>query len=459
VSLDRPTEINYVDLADALGGALDVEKQALERARMVEALGIQSTRARLEAVVGTYTDWLHVEDVGPLYATLGAVAARNLPGDPVWLILIGAPSSGKTEIVLALKHVEGVKLVSTITVGGLLSGTARRERGSDATGGLLDGLDSGLLLLKDFTSVLSLHHDTRVALLAAFREIYDGSWVRHVGVDGGRELAWEGKLGFVAASTGIIDSHHAVMSQMGERFVLCRLLAATRGLVSRAALRQEGRESEQRARLALLVQELLDGDLPPPQARTEAETDWIADLADFVSLARSAVVRDGNTKAIELVLDPEAPGRLVKQLDGLLQGLSVIGLERGKALRVVARIASDCLPPLRLAVLRQLAGADGFVSTSKLGEALRLPTTSTRNVLEELTPRGIVSRQTQGEGKADLWSITNEGRDGLGLFYPAQNAHGQLPSLHRHVGASDHGSTEFSGWAAPHPEKSEEGSS
>lgn len=228
MSLDRPTAINYVDLADALGGVLGSEQKVLELARLGEAQGMTSVSARLEAVVGAYEEWMHVEDTEPLYATLGGAAARNLPGDPIWLILIGAPSSGKTETVLALTSVSGVKLVSTVTEGGLLSGTARRDKAKDATGGLLEGLDSGLLLLKDFTSVLSLNNDTRLSLLAALREIYDGKWVRHVGVDGGRELAWEGKLGVVAASTGIIDRHHAVTSQMGERFLFCRLQAATR---------------------------------------------------------------------------------------------------------------------------------------------------------------------------------------------------------------------------------------
>ena len=146
---------------------------------------------------------------------------------------------------------------------------------------------------------------------------------------------------------------------MGERFLLCRLQAATRRKVSRAALRQDGREKEQRERLADLVQELLDGDLPRPQARSESETEWLADLADFVSLARSAVMRDGKARTIELVLDAEAPARLVKQLDGLLQGLSMIGLGREASIRVVARVRIGLLAadaPRRAASVGRRAG-------------------------------------------------------------------------------------------------------
>jgi hypothetical protein len=38
----------------------------------------------------------------------------------------------------------------------------------------------------DFTSILSQNRDTRGQVLAALREVYDGSWDRPVGADGGK---------------------------------------------------------------------------------------------------------------------------------------------------------------------------------------------------------------------------------------------------------------------------------
>ena len=38
-------------------------------------------------------------------------------------------------------------------------------------------------------------------MLAALREVYDGEWNRRLGVDGGKMLAWAGKLTLVAGST------------------------------------------------------------------------------------------------------------------------------------------------------------------------------------------------------------------------------------------------------------------
>jgi IclR-like helix-turn-helix domain-containing protein len=136
----------------------------------------------------------------------------------------------------------------------------------------------------------------------------------------------------------------------------------------------------------------------------------------------------------------------------------MIGLGREESIRVVARVASDCLPPTRLAVLHQLAEASETIDTTTVAEAIGLPTTTARNALEELTPRRIVRRNIQGQGKADLWSLTGLGRAGLALLSPELRAGSRLP----HLGVihdEDGVSSEFSGWVSGHPEKSEEGSS
>jgi hypothetical protein len=80
----------------------------------------------------------------------------------------------------------------------------------------------GLVVLKDMGSILSMRADNKAEVLAALREIYDGSWTRYVGADGGRSLHWQGKVGLLAGATPVLDRHHTV-SPMGESFLRCRL--------------------------------------------------------------------------------------------------------------------------------------------------------------------------------------------------------------------------------------------
>lgn len=84
----------------------------------------------------------------------------------------------------------GVHLAATLTEPALLSGTPKRQTASNSKGGLLRVIgDHGILLFKDFGSILSMHRDARSAVLAALREIYEASGTRPLGTDGGRTLS------------------------------------------------------------------------------------------------------------------------------------------------------------------------------------------------------------------------------------------------------------------------------
>jgi DNA-binding IclR family transcriptional regulator len=66
----------------------------------------------------------------------------------------------------------------------------------------------------------------------------------------------------------------------------------------------------------------------------------------------------------------------------------------------------DCVPALRLRVMRMLAGASGDVDTSTIALAVRYPTQTTRRALEDLAAHGIVHRLGKGQGKADRWRLS-----------------------------------------------------
>jgi hypothetical protein len=350
----------------------------------------------LAGVVDLFQRRLHMPDPGIVLVTLATVVANLMTGDPLWLLIVGPPSSAKTECLDALCRVKGYLAVSTFTEAGLLSGSSVRAGDTGATGGLLMQLgEAGLLVFKDFTTVLSEHGSTRARLLACLREVYDGSYTRRLGTMGGRTFTWEGKAGFLGAVTGAVDN--VDFGLLGERFVYYRLPAQDENaefLSGLAAIENVGRQGEIRRERAEAVRDLMAGLSVPeaPPTMTPEDEDRLITLALLGVRCRSAVVRDSNRRDIDLVPDHERSPRLIAQLGQLAAGLKVIGVSDAESWRLLAQLALDGMHAGRRTVLETLMGLGDIHSTASLAGHCRRPQTTTRRHLEDLNAHGVVDR-------------------------------------------------------------------
>jgi DNA-binding transcriptional ArsR family regulator len=369
----------------------------------------------LKEVEKTFAIWIRDEDPIPTRAVLAAyVANRRLDGDPVWLMLVGGSGVGKTERLIPLSVMPDVVLESSITgPAALLSGTGKKERAKNATGGLLRKLPEGggILLLKDFTSIIDMHRDSRAEVLAALREIYDGRWDRSVGADGGRTLTWTGRLGIMAGCTTAIDSAHSVISIMGTRFLLVRLYGDPN--LAGSAFDHVGHEQSMRDELRAAVRHLLEHLPGVSYDKADVRGPLIA-LASYVARARSPVDRDQRSE-IRLVLDPEAPTRIVKMLTQLWQAAGLLGLAKPDAWSMVRRIGLDSIPKLRREVLDVLAEVPS-ATIGQIAELVRHPLQTTRRALEDLAVHHAVTRDRYG--KTDHWQLHPEARAWLEQTVP-----------------------------------------
>jgi hypothetical protein len=352
----------------------------------------------LEELIATFRQYLYLPDAGAVEVALGVVAANRLTGDPVWLLLVGPPSSGKTEILSSLSLLKDIHEVSTITQAGLLSGSL--GKGEGVTGGLLAEIrDFGIIACKDFTSILSESSESRAAVMAALREIYDGSWVRRLGTRGGRTVAWTGKIGFVGGVTEIIDLHTSTIGSMGERFVFYRLPELNgddRLELGYASMRLTGNQAEMRTELGKAVKTFFDGISKNPQLpelKTEQEQRLVL-LADVATKCRSSVERSGHDREIELVPQSEALGRLQSELVQLGRGLTWMGVQPDRIDELLTKVALDGMTKTRRAIVDYFVrGSQDLRPTSRdLADQLRLPTSAVHRALEDLAAHGVVVR-------------------------------------------------------------------
>jgi hypothetical protein len=206
---------------------------------------------------------------------------------------------------------------------------------------------------------------------------------------------------------------------MGTRFVLVRL-AGSRDL-AHAAFEHVGRETQMREELKEAVRDLVSH--PPGREHSisdQAVRDRLVALGSYVARARSPVDRDQQGE-IRLVLDPEAPTRVVKMFAQLWRASGLLGLDVEAAWQLVRRVGLDSIPKLRRVILDYLATSITPRSTTDIAEAVEHPSRTTRRALEDLTAHRVIHRLPEGQVKADRWALTDQTADWLAVTLPVSS--------------------------------------
>jgi hypothetical protein len=211
-------------------------------------------------------------------------------------------------------------------------------------------------------------------------------------------LSWQGKVGLIFCSTGVIDMHYSVIGAMGDRFLLSRLAPVEDGQFARALKHVGGRTKEMRKELAEAVAGLFAARRPEPTAITEDEIDRIDKIITLVVRLRGAVERDRSTREIEAVYGAEGTARIGLMLERLLAGLDTLGVERKKAMDIVEGVAMSSVPPIRRQAYEFLVSfAPTAAPTASVAKALGLPTVTVRRALEDLAAYDLVIRSSRAK--------------------------------------------------------------
>jgi hypothetical protein len=356
------------------------------------------------------TRWFYKPDLQAIRIVLGAVKSHYLRlGDPCWLFIVAPPGTGKTTIsIMGASQLPEVVMLGDLTENTLLSGfyghdrpglleklgMTRQEGGTYITEG------TGLLLVKDFTTVLTMRREKRATILSQLREVHDGEWKRDFGT--GQTKIWRGRLTVIAAVTPVLDRHYSIFTLLGERFLQVRWHRPDSPLAGEQAIDQQQSEGQIRADCQAAVEEIFRRSAPAaPSLPLEAKR-RIAALAEVVAIGRTHVFRNSfGQREIDYAPEPEANTRISKQLASLARGIA--GLSRRAAvgepdLQDTFRAGLGCLPDNRRKLL--LAGLAGQDLNS-----VPMPRTVRRREVEELEALGLI--ETVGVIVEDCdWKLT-----------------------------------------------------
>jgi hypothetical protein len=188
---------------------------------------------------------------------------------------------------------------------------------------------------------------------------------------------------------------------------------ANREELARQALEIAEHTGEMREDLSHAMQNFLASRSDQVPTVSGAIRDRLARVADFVTRARSGVIRDGRQRDIDYAPEPEAPTRFAKVLHSLASGISVAydSDEVGeREMSLILRVSLDCLPVIRRRVIAALAAGaitedESGLSTSRISGAAQFSTTSIRRALEDLQALEVVQGHKMGQGRADEWQL------------------------------------------------------
>lgn len=378
-----------------------------------------------EELLRTYRHWLFLtkDDEEVIAVILASALDQDLPGDPIWIYVIGVPASKKTKLVRATSKYHRIYTIDSLTTNTFISGKVAKNKETGEffpVAGILQDLN-GKVLVKDFTVILSLPDVARTEIYGQLRGIYDGYLERAVGTLR-KPIRVEARLGIIAAVTPVIDHYTKAHSLLGERFLKTRITSDQNDESTQKSSENLGHEMKMRMDLAEATAYYLDlvSKKRKDQQLSKEQNQTLILLAKYVAVMRARVFgRYEHGRVVDLELsEPEVPTRVVKNLKKLALGLAVVRQHENltdEDVKTVKRVARDCAIPLRQRLVEKLAmlevtiiGKSNSTPASAISDQTNLPLNTVENELAKMVILKIVQVETVGEkdDSMTLYSLT-----------------------------------------------------
>ena len=219
------------------------------KAQQMGEVAEEAPEIDLKTCKNVISKWLYHKDDNIVDVVLATVASVYHTGDPLWVMIIGAPSSGKTEIMRGFDKHQDCYFIDRVTPATFVTGFTKAK-------GILErmGPDPKTFVVQDFSTILSKPPYDRMEIMDTLRQMYNGSYYNEWG--NGKRFAWKGKVSMIAGCTPDIEASNHSMSELGERFMYYRVESDdddTRNQMMQKARDMEGLEKKAREEISIAL--------------------------------------------------------------------------------------------------------------------------------------------------------------------------------------------------------------
>lgn len=356
-----------------------------------------------------------------------AVATSGVRRNPVmlWVLFVGAPSSGKTELLKLIKKNRNVLSLDTLTQNSFISG--ERITKTNKVYDLLDQLNNTCLVVKDWTAVFSTDERQTKKIVGDLVGIYDKSFEKFSSARG--KISYDAEFSHLGAITpATLNKHHNYLNMIGARFLFYSIPCLSKDAEEKsftAIFAKEDRKIQEQ-KVSLLVNEYLTYLNTNPINQIEQLSDdfqeYFKTAARFLARGRGIVImqpssfkaEDGNeiTYYESSENQIEQPFRAIQQLIILAEYLAfVAGKTRigEEELLIIKEIVIGSMPADRSQALRALKAAEnGEITAQQLKDNTDKSNKTARRLLEELCHLELVEK-VKGSGTiASSYNLTEE---------------------------------------------------
>lgn len=379
-------------------------------------IGLRAKSVTLEDVKEVCKKYLYLPNDNIVDYILAIYLSDVTKSERLWSWIIGPPSVGKTELLRALSSDSSVS-VDSLTAKTLFSGLRIGNRDPS----LFKRLNNKVLIIKDFTKILSDRPETLSEILGQLRSAKDGYYDACTGVED-KHYHYETNFTLLAGVTPAIDDHYSVRQALGERFLSWRITGIDRKKLSAKIKETEGETIKMRRSLRLNFAAFIKRynatkEIPKVENGIAIK---IGELADIATWARTPVSRFGYTREVRRMPEKEGSPRLYKELLSLGKALALVRSKLSVTeveYSLLYKVAFDSMLPERIEAINLLVAMtkelrdenfledEVYIPTPQISDRLNLPTQTSRIILDDLFLLQILKRK--GENPL-LWSMDSE---------------------------------------------------
>ena len=351
-----------------------------------------------------------------LLITLATVISNRIPGDPLWVYIVGPPGCGKSMVLQSFMNANHCVFRSKLTATSFISGM-KQEDGSDPS--LLAQLNEQTLLIKDFTAVKSMPIVVQEHLYGILRDAYDGNVLVEYG-NGVKRNYPDVHFSIIAGITDIV--HGDNRAALGERFLKVEMIPSDKEYDQEAQIRASIANVVNNVKAEASLKDCVEAfvhhldntftldDLPDVP-------NWVIDrvvsLCQIVGRLRSTVLRERN-EDVSYRPRPEIGTRLANQLIKLGRACALVSGKKAidkDIYRMMEKVAFSTAHGWHSEIVREMVYYKRGVTVEKLSDILQISLSSVQRRLSDLQELKIVQYEKKSGQKrrgrpTNVWTLT-----------------------------------------------------